>query len=118
MSGQWHGGKGSRARPLVVPLEQFNANMDRIFGSKEEERIAKAKERAEYFTKLEAETKARLAEANKKKNEIADPAALDAYNEERLVSKFDKQQLAINEISKLVAEETLQATEPKAEDNK
>ena len=60
MSGQWHGGKGSRARPLVVPLEEFNASMDRIFGNKDEERIAKAKEKAEYFAKLEAETKARM----------------------------------------------------------
>ena len=34
--------------------------------------------------------------------------ALDAYNEEN----------TINEISKLVADETLQATEPKKEDNK
>ena len=89
MSGQWHGGKGSRPRPLKVSQEEFGASMDRIFGSRDEERARKQKEKEEYFAKLKAETDARLAEAN-----------------------------AINEISKLVAEETLQATEPKAEDNK
>jgi hypothetical protein len=50
---QWHGGKGSRPRP--VDKKKFDDNWDRIFVKKKEE----------------------------------DP--LDAYNDERLVSKFDKE---------------------------
>ena len=96
MSGSWHGGKGSRPRPLSVEQSKFDENMDRIFGSKEEERLAKAREKEEYFAKLAAETKARLEQAEQKKNETQ----------------------AINELSKLIAEETLQSTEPVAEDNK
>lgn len=38
----------------------YNENLERIFGSKEEERKAKQKEKEEYFAKLAAETKAKL----------------------------------------------------------
>ncbi len=34
MSNQWHGGKGSKPRP-VKDQQQFENNWDRIFGSKE-----------------------------------------------------------------------------------
>lgn len=64
MTGQWHGGKGSRPRKQSVDRETFENNWDRIFG--------------------------------KKKN---------------------TEQEIINEVSKDIAEETLQATESK-EDNK
>lgn len=73
MAAHWHGGnggKGSRPRPFAVPLEKFDENMDRIFGNEEKEKLAeqKRKEKAEYFAKLEEETKARLAAADKKES--------------------------------------------------
>jgi hypothetical protein len=37
MSGQWHGGKGSRARPLAVNQQTFASNWDLAFGKKKEE---------------------------------------------------------------------------------
>lgn len=64
MTGQWHGGKGSRPRKQSVDRETFDNNWDLIFGKK-------------------------------KKTE----------------------QEIIEEVSKLIADETLQATEPKEEDN-
>ena len=63
MAEHWNGGnggKGSKPRPYAVSKEEFDQNMDRIFGSKEEEKIAKQKEKEEYFKKLAEETKARL----------------------------------------------------------
>ncbi len=36
MSNQWHGGKGSKPRP-VKDQQQFENNWDRIFGPKEKE---------------------------------------------------------------------------------
>ena len=65
MSGQWHGGKGSRPRSISVDRETYDNNWDRIFGKKK-----------------------------KTKQEI------------------------IDEVSKDIAEETLQASESKEEDNK
>lgn len=32
---KWHGGKGSRARPLSVDRETYEGNWDRIFGKKD-----------------------------------------------------------------------------------
>lgn len=58
MTGQWHGGKGSRPRKQSVDNETFANNWDRIFGKKEKKSV--------------------------------DNDVLDAYNEERLVSKYDK----------------------------
>lgn len=34
MSGQWHGGKGSRPRTMSVDRETYDNNWDRIFGKK------------------------------------------------------------------------------------
>ena len=34
MSGQWHGGKGSRPKPYSVDQQTFDNNWDRIFGKK------------------------------------------------------------------------------------
>jgi hypothetical protein len=85
-----YSGKGDRRRKTLVPKEVADANFETIFG----------KYVPLYMRK-----------------QIPDEP-LDAYNEERLVSKFDKEANAIDEISKLVADETLQATEPKKEDNK
>lgn len=59
MSGQWHGGKGSRPKPYSVDQQTFDNNWDRIFGKKEKKPV--------------------------------DDSTLDAYNEERLVSKYDKE---------------------------
>ena len=59
MSAQWHGGKGSRPRPLSVDTKTFDANWDNIFGKKK-----------------------------------VDDNVIDAYNEERLVSKYDKAAIA------------------------
>lgn len=42
--------------------KEFEENMDRIFGNREEERARKRKETQEYFAKLNAETKARINE--------------------------------------------------------
>ena len=41
----------------------YEENIVKIFGDKEEQRLAKQREKEEYFAKLNAETKARL-EAN------------------------------------------------------
>ncbi len=67
MSGKWHGGKGSRPRPFSVGLDQFANSMDRIFGDKEKEKEEKRKADAEYWAKINAETAARIEEANKSK---------------------------------------------------
>jgi len=37
MTGTWHGGKGSVARP-ISDKKQFEDNWDRIFGNKDKER--------------------------------------------------------------------------------
>ena len=68
MSGQWHGGKGSRPRPFNVARKDFDASMDRIFGDEEREKLKEEKRKAdaEYWAKINEETAARIAEANKK----------------------------------------------------
>lgn len=38
----------------------YEENMEKIFGDKSEEKERKAKEKAEYFEKLKAETEARM----------------------------------------------------------
>ena len=63
MAEHWNGGnggKGSKPRPYAIPKEEFDQNMDRIFGSKEEEKARKQKEKDEYFAKLKSETDAKL----------------------------------------------------------
>lgn len=37
MSGQWHGGKGSRPKPYSVDQKTFDDNWDRIFNKKKTE---------------------------------------------------------------------------------
>jgi hypothetical protein len=68
MSGQWHGGKGSRPRPFNVTRKDFDASMDRIFGIDEREKLKEEKRKAdaEYWAKINAETAARIAAANEK----------------------------------------------------
>ena len=34
MAGQWHGGKGSKPRPLSVDTKTFDSNWDLAFGKK------------------------------------------------------------------------------------
>ena len=50
MSGtNWHGGKGSKARP-ISNREQFESNWDRIFGMKDNENTKRKGERQETAT--------------------------------------------------------------------
>ena len=58
--GMSDGGKGSKPRPFNISDEEYEANLKRIFGDKEEEKIRKQKEKEEYFKKLAEETKAKL----------------------------------------------------------
>jgi hypothetical protein len=58
--GMSDGGKGSKPRPFNVSDEEYTESMNRIFGDKSEEKAQKAKEKAEYFAKLKAETDAKL----------------------------------------------------------
>lgn len=44
MSGKWHGGKGSRARPYSVSQEEFGNRWDAIFGKKEKEMTPKVED--------------------------------------------------------------------------
>jgi hypothetical protein len=44
MSGQWHGGKGSRARPLSVDSKTFDNNWDNIFKKKVNDMTPSVKE--------------------------------------------------------------------------
>ena len=37
MSGQWHGGKGSKPRPLSVDTKTFDSNWDLAFGKNKKE---------------------------------------------------------------------------------
>ena len=60
--GMSDGGKGSKPRPFNISDDEYAENMNRIFGDKSEEKSKKAKEKAEYFAKLNAETKAKLEE--------------------------------------------------------
>ena len=63
MAEHWNGGtggKGDKPRPFNISDEEYEANMNRIFGDKSEEKAKKAKEKEEYFAKLAAETKARM----------------------------------------------------------
>lgn len=39
MSGSWHGGKGSKARPMSVTQEEYDKRWDAIFGRDLEETI-------------------------------------------------------------------------------
>ena len=50
----------------------FEQNMDRIFGSKEEEKARKQKEKEDYFAKLATETKARMENSSGTKNDYQD----------------------------------------------
>ena len=34
---KWHGGKGSKKRPMDIDQEQFNKNFEAIFGKKKKE---------------------------------------------------------------------------------
>ena len=35
---KWHGGKGSKKRPMNIDQEQFDKNFDAIFGKKKKEK--------------------------------------------------------------------------------
>ena len=63
MSAHWEGGsggKGSKPRPFNITDAEYEESLKRIFGDKTEEKERKAKEKAEYFAKLKAETDARM----------------------------------------------------------
>ena len=49
MSGQWHGGKGSRARKTGVPQAVVDANWDTIFGKRSKEMQVRAKDNGDDF---------------------------------------------------------------------
>lgn len=64
MTEHWNGGnggKGSKPRPFNISDAEYEANMNRIFGDKTEEKERKAKEKAEYFARLNAETRIRMS---------------------------------------------------------
>ncbi len=72
MAEHWNGGnggKGSKPRPFNISDEEFGQNMTRIFGDKTEEKERKAREKAEYFAKLNAETEDRLTRYNEETQE-------------------------------------------------
>ena len=52
--------------------KQYEENVERIFGDKSEEKARKAKEKAEYFARLNAETKAKLDNTGTDNNEYYD----------------------------------------------
>ena len=63
MAEHWNGGnggKGCKPRPFNISDEEYEANLKRIFGDKDEEKKRKQKEKEEYFKKLAEETKAKL----------------------------------------------------------
>lgn len=73
MTEHWNGGsggKGSKPRPYAVSKDDFDASHDRIFGDKSEERERKARERAEYFAKLNAEVEDKLTRNNEETQEV------------------------------------------------
>ena len=87
MSAHWEGGsggKGSKPRPFNITDAEYEENMKRIFGDKAEEKAKKAQEKAEYFARLAAETKARLNDnTGVTKNEYQDILSTeDALNGE------------------------------------
>ena len=87
MSAHWEGGsggKGSKPRPFNITDAEYEESMKRIFGDKTEEKQRKAKEKAEYFARLAAETKARLEDnTGVNKNEYQDILSTeDALNGE------------------------------------
>jgi hypothetical protein len=69
--------KGSRPRPFSVSQNQFGANFDAIFRKPDPRVVEDAQAEDEAFDIIEQHQK----------------DALNAYNDERLVSKMDKQQL-------------------------
>ena len=52
--------------------KEYQENLDRIFGDKSEEKARKAKEKAEYFAKLNAETKEKIDNTGVTKNDYQD----------------------------------------------
>jgi len=75
MTEHWNGGnggKGCKPRPFNISDEEFGENMKRIFGDKTEEKERKAREKAEYFAKLNAETKAKIDNTGTTSNEYYD----------------------------------------------
>lgn len=72
MTEHWNGGtggKGSKPRPYAVSIEEFDESHDRIFGDKSEEKERKAREKAEYFARLQAETEDKLSRYNEETQE-------------------------------------------------
>jgi hypothetical protein len=70
--------KGSRPRPLSIPVDEYNNRLDAIFGQK---------------PKKEQYVPPPLPEEVKQESKVIwDSSALNAYDDERLVSKFDKEQ--------------------------
>ena len=41
---KWHGGKGSKKRPMDIDQEQFDKNFDAIFGKKKKDKDKKEKQ--------------------------------------------------------------------------
>ena len=64
MAEHWNGGtggKGDRPRPFNISDEEYEANLKRIFGDKTAEKERKEKEKAEFFERLNAETRLRMS---------------------------------------------------------
>ena len=73
MTEHWNGGsggKGSKPRPYAVSKEEFDQSMDRIFGDKTEEKERKAREKAEYFAKLNAEYEDKVTRNNEETQQV------------------------------------------------
>ena len=73
MAEHWNGGnggKGSKPRPYAVTKDEFDESHTRIFGDKTEERERKAREKAEYFAKLKAETDDKLTRYNEETQQV------------------------------------------------
>lgn len=67
MTGQWHGGKGSRPRSFSVDQETFANNWERVFGKKEKKKSDQ--EIIEEVSKLIAEET--LTETEDKKDDTS-----------------------------------------------
>ena len=53
MSGQWHGGKGSKPRPLSVDTKTFDSNWDLAFGKNKKTDAEKVDEQVVVKDELE-----------------------------------------------------------------
>jgi hypothetical protein len=73
MAEHWNGGsggKGDKPRPFNISDEEYGANHTLAFGDKTAEKEQKAREKAEYFAKLKAETDDKLTRYNEETQQV------------------------------------------------